>query len=335
MQRASEGKTFLPPRTFHKAKGIKELKKSKERVILSKYRFCRSETVLNKFCSHSFPLQPFRSLERDLMKKFHRFFLGCCFTFITILCAPGLVMAYPDGEGFASRFTDPDNWEFHVASGVRSVPKYEGSDDSEAQFLFSANASFDQGRFFIGTKGIGIEPIRTERFKVILGIGYEEGRDESDDRKNLRGMGDVDDSFTGKITLAYSLDMIRFGVDFSTEINGDYGTTGELFADSRVSLTENLSLNWHIFSQWANDEHMENFFGINERQSLRSGKRVYKAEAGFKKIGIDMGLDYKLFRNLGVGVLLSANQLLGDAADSPLCRDETQLEGRFYLFLGF
>lgn len=270
------------------------------------------------------------------MKKVSKLLLGVLLLGLAGFCNTAVASDNKGSVGFEQPyFSNADNWKFEVASGVRWVPKYEGSDDTEAQWLLFANASFNEGRFWVGTGGIGVEPIQLERLKIRLGIGYEWGREESDDRKNLRGMGDVDDSFTGKVGISYALDMIRFGADLSSAFNGDYGTTVTLYAASRVPVTEKLSLNWRLFSQWANDEHMENNFGVSRVQSARSGKRVYDAEAGFKKAGIEMGLDYRISEHVGIGAGVGISRLLGDAEDSPICRDENQIDGRLYLSYGF
>lgn len=269
------------------------------------------------------------------MKKTSKLLISVLLLGLAGLCGSAFAADSKGKVGFVEPFANQDNWQFEVATGVRWVPKYEGSDNMEAQLLLSANAYFNEGRFFAGTGGVGVEPLRMGGLTARVGIGYEWGREESDDRKNLRGMGDVDDSFTGKFGLAYTLDMFRFGADLSTAINGDYGTTITVYADSRVPIASELALSWRVFTQWADDEHMENNFGVSRAQSLRSGKQVYEAESGFKKIGIEMGMDYKIIEHVGIGAGVGLSQLLGDAEDSPLSRDDTQIEGRLFLTFGF
>jgi outer membrane scaffolding protein for murein synthesis (MipA/OmpV family) len=77
-----------------------------------------------------------------------------------------------------------------------------------------------------------------------------------------------------------------------------------------------------IGSTWADAKHMESYFGVSPAQSVRSGYSRYEAESGFKSVGISVGAVYNISENWDVMLMVNADQLLGDAADSPITKED-------------
>lgn len=215
------------------------------------------------------------------------------------------------------------NWRYTLGAGVGYAPTYEGSDEYDVLPVPVVNIEYKDGLFFGGTRnGIGSYPLRGEHYKVGASVGYVSGRDEDDDKKNLRGMGDIDASPTANLLAEYDFGIAQVTGKVSTAISGDFGTTAELNVGSRYTITERVILTGSVGTVWADEEHMRNRFGVTSIQSARSGYGQYDAESGIKTVGFSVGATYRITDHWNTNFTFRGDQLLGDAADSPVVKDD-------------
>jgi outer membrane scaffolding protein for murein synthesis (MipA/OmpV family) len=76
-----------------------------------------------------------------------------------------------------------------------------------------------------------------------------------------------------------------------------------------------------------NADHMQSYFGITTAQAAASGYRPYTAEGGVRNSRVNATLTYLASARVAVTAGLSSNTLLGAAADSPLVRRTSSLNG--------
>ncbi|PZP57387.1 MAG: hypothetical protein DI586_00410 [Micavibrio aeruginosavorus] len=215
------------------------------------------------------------------------------------------------------------NWNYTLGAGVGYTPTYEGSDEYDVLPIPVVNVEYKDGLFFGNVRnGIGSYPLHGENYKVGASIGYAPGRDESEDRKNLKGMGDVDASPTANLLAEYNFGLAQVTGKVSTAVSGDYGTTAELNVGSRYPITQKVILSGSIGTVWADEEHMSNRFGVSTVQSARSGYTQHDVESGIKTVGFSVGTTYLVTDNWNGNLTFTGNQLLGDAADSPIVKDD-------------
>ena len=215
------------------------------------------------------------------------------------------------------------NWNFVIGGGVGYAPTYEGSDEYDVLPIPVVNVEYKGGLFFANVRnGIGSYPLRGENYKIGASIGYASGRDEDDDKKNLRGMGDLDSSVTANMLAEYDFGMAQLSGKVTTAMTGDNGTTAELSVGKRYSLTRKVILMGSVGTLWADEEHMSNRFGVTSAQSARSGYRSYEAEAGIKSVGFSVGASYLVTDKWTANLTFKGDALLGDAADSPIVKND-------------
>ena len=91
----------------------------------------------------------------------------------------------------------------------------------------------------------------------------------------------------------------------------------------------------HLWLTWADNEYMNNTFGITAAQAARSrsGLARYDAGSGLKDVGVDLGIGYMLTDSIHVTGQVGYSRLLGDAADSPLVTGEGSAD-QFSAMLG-
>ena len=229
-----------------------------------------------------------------------------------------------DKQNASIQSPEDESWNIELSGGLMYMygPKYDGSDNYGSKVLPAASLEYKNGLIFMGIMdGIGSYFLQGEDYKVGASIGYGFGRDESDDRKNLRGMGDIDSGLEATLKGEYS-----FGpVELSGEViagTKDHGTTAKIEVGTMLPVTEQLMVKISAGSTWADATHMESYFGVSPAQSARSGYRRYEAESGFKSAGISVGVIYNITEEWDLMLMVNGDQLLGDAADSPITKEE-------------
>ncbi len=211
--------------------------------------------------------------------------------------------------------------KFSFALGAAYMPTYQGSDTNETIGFIDFNASFADGAFFAGTRGIGWAPINTEEMTVSLALGYGGGRKVSDDTVNLAGMGDLDDEALALISGEYRMGQFSFGADLTA--GKDYGVTADFKVGTGVECTDRITLGGEISATYADDSHMQRYFGVTAAQ-VAPGRGVYSAGSGIKSASIGMSVNYAMTDSTSINFGARYDKLMGDAADSTLTRDKSQ-----------
>jgi MipA family protein len=216
------------------------------------------------------------------------------------------------------------DWKFELGGGVAYGTTYEGSDKYEVMALPNVSVDYKDGLFFANPfDGIGSYPIRGEDYKVGASVGFDFGRSEDDDKKNLRGMGDIDMSATANLMGEYEIGPIEFSAKL-TKGNDDYGMTAEADIGTMVPVSEKLMVRAAVGTKWADEDHMNSRFGVSSKQAARSVYARYTPESGFKSVGVTVGGFYNITDHWDAMLMVSGDQLIGDAADSPIVKQEFQ-----------
>ncbi|MBL4784941.1 MAG: MipA/OmpV family protein [Cohaesibacteraceae bacterium] len=226
-----------------------------------------------------------------------------------------------------------------VGLGVGAATDYEGSDDYKAVPIpyFSlepaknvdGSPSFWQ-RFSLSQDGLFFAPIIMDGFKAEIGAGYGGGRDDNDNAA-LNGLGDIDAGLIlhGRASYKTPLGeaaMLTGEVQVSRDITGDRkGTTitpslGVGFAIPQTAVMVSLTAS----ATWADKNYQKNTFGISATQATNSAKgySAYTAKAGFKDVGLSTAVKYQFTESFGIVGIASYTRLIGDAAKSPIVKQE-------------
>lgn len=234
---------------------------------------------------------------------------------------------------------------FTLGAGGAYGPDYNGSDDYEFSALpligieWESEKPTGQGFDFglhgiaLGTlDGLQIETLRFQkgnhRLGVKIGLGYEFGRDE-DDNGALRGLDDIDPYVTGILKLSYGPAEMRRKHYITGEValEGDLsGETDSLTVSAEVKANHAIGgktiISHGPHAIWANDDHMQAYFGIDSKQAANSVYDVYRADSGIQDVGYSITTKYRLTDHIGLMVSGKYDRLVSDAADSPLVDQE-------------
>lgn len=247
------------------------------------------------------------------------------------------------GQGDGEAGKKESKWEVEIGAGAVYGPVYEGSDDMEAQALPFLHLEWNERIFLNPGEGLGVRAYKGENLEVSLSVGYDEGRDDGDST-DLRGLGDIDGSATGNLSIEYELGPVSPYLELSRQFGGADGVLAEIGVETMVPL---LRRDWErmrsegaaeggderpngpalmlgISTTWADDNYMKDYFGVTALQAGRSGLRRYTAGSGFKSADAEIGLMVPIGKHWSFNVQAEYSQLLGDAADSPITRDKSQ-----------
>jgi len=212
-------------------------------------------------------------------------------------------------------------WNLVLGGGFMVEPKFEGADDFEIMPIPFVSADF--GRYVsVDPMGLTINALDYEGFSLKGKIGPDFGRDSSDDR-HLHGLGDIESGMTLGLDLAYELEPFEFTAEFEKTVFGSNGLTAEF------GVTYSLPIDDFMFEigpsiTWADSNHMESYFGVTNKQSRKSGLSRFDADAGFKRVDLEIAGMYMFDEHWMVRGEVKFGALIGDAADSPVSQTNFQ-----------
>jgi outer membrane scaffolding protein for murein synthesis (MipA/OmpV family) len=220
--------------------------------------------------------------------------------------------------------TDSSDWDIMLGAGAMLAPRYEGSDRFTVMPLPVIDIVWRDRVFLNSFNGLGIYALNRDDLQLGISINYDFGRSESDDRRHLGGLGDVDAAAQGKIFASYGWNGIELSAEVAHSFGGSDGTLVEAGIAYPIALGERLSVTPGFSVSWANEDYMEAYFGVSASQSANSGLSPFAADAGFKDIDLTLDARYLLTEHWALGLRVGAGYLLGDAADSPVTQERVQ-----------
>jgi len=165
-----------------------------------------------------------------------------------------------------------------------------------------------------------------------FGLAYWGGRDTSDNVA-LIGLGDLDSSIMGTATIANRFELVDAHATLIHDFSGNRdGTAVELGLSAPLLTSDNgVELVGGATATWASDNYMSNTFGISSVQSANSGYATHNAESGIKDIAASLQANYNVNEQVALTVKGEVKQLLGDAADSPIVKQQGDAtQGRIF-----
>ena len=239
---------------------------------------------------------------------------------------------------------DVSDWKFTLGGAGGYFVDYEGSDDYDIKALPLFGISWRDivSVGTVGGPGLNVKflkikgPTPKDRFVLSTSLGYFGGRDQ-DDNDALKGLGDLEGGATAKLSADYQFQ--NFGASFTAgqDLSGDrQGTTINAGLRYTVALGSlKTQMTFGTSTTWADDNYMDNVFGISATQAASStfAYSVYTAASGFKDVGVNVAVRHFFNRNIGIMGQVAYKQLLGDAADSPIV-DGQGSAGQFSALVG-
>lgn len=224
----------------------------------------------------------------------------------------------------------PRDIELTAAIGASLQPEFPGSDDYEVIFAPAIDFEYQQRAFLVIDRhsmmkpydGLGYKLITNQDVTVGLNLTYDRGRDATG---HIRGLDDVDWTAMGGGFAVWHPGVFyvrgQLASDLLNEFNGYKGEFG-------LGLSGPLAPAWRgmldFNTAFAGDNYHKAFFGVTTAESAATGLARYKAEGGFYRAGVAGTLQYQFTPGVFVQGILKYDRLLGDAADSPVTKRDSQ-----------
>jgi outer membrane scaffolding protein for murein synthesis (MipA/OmpV family) len=215
-------------------------------------------------------------------------------------------------------------WDFTVGGGIGIEPKYEGGKRYHIQPIPFVSIRYDN-LLTVGAEGVSLNLLGAGRFQAGPVIGYQSGRNESDDT-SLHGLGNVPAAVTAGAFAAYELGSFEFkGTARQAVSRTKNGFLGAVEASYKIRLIpQTLMLAVGPVVEFVDGNYNQTYFGVTPQQSARSGLRVFTPGAGVKDVGINLSLTYRLTDHVLFRGFASLKELVGDSADSPIVKQKTE-----------
>jgi outer membrane protein len=220
--------------------------------------------------------------------------------------------------------------EFSIGGGIGVAPDYEGSSDYEVVPIPAGSAKFDNG-MFVKLLGLNLRAnlVPSDFWRLGPVYNYRKERDDVDDNRVDR-MREVSDA--NELGIFGGIEWENWYVFLDL-----LGDTGNAY-DGWYSTLKG-GYNWIIDNEWAlsigghttyaDDDYMQTYFGVNNRDSARSGLDKYDADSGIKDVGLDLGVNWAFASSWDLRGIASYSKLVGDADDDSPVVDQGS-ENQFF-----
>ena len=218
----------------------------------------------------------------------------------------------------------------YVGLGVSVKPDYEGGNDYEAvpapfgRYNWASGRSINLGGTGGSEKAARLAAnIISKEQSTVWNFGpllqYRLKRDDDVDNNKVKRMKEVDaETELGAFLAFHSGDLsaaVAYVADVSSESDG---SLWYLKGGYDIPVNDKLSMNVGVHLTWADDDYMKTYFGVTNRDSVRSGLPRYDASSGFKDTGLALTGMYHFNQKWGMIGNVSWTRMLNDAKDSPL-----------------
>ena len=218
--------------------------------------------------------------------------------------------------------------EFTLGAGAAYAPDYEGSNDYQFAPLWlvrAANLYHPETYVQILGTGLSSNLLPHEHFRLGLAGLYKFDYDNVDD-DSVQDVKGTDAALLVGPTLGYDF-WTGPQHDLALELDALYdvanGNGALVTPKLRVKslLQPGLIAEAKVFTTWASDDYMGNWYSINDRDAADSGLSSYNASEGLKDAGLVGSLTYLFTPRWSLTGTAGYSRLLQDAEDSPIVAD--------------
>lgn len=266
----------------------------------------------------------------------HRFFLTAVFALTTTAAAQ---------PALAQSVSNDNDRVFVLGGGAAYRPEYKGADEYEVQPFpyFSVRYPISGMTLSLQGAALKLDVLAGDTFSAGPVISYQQGRDDDITNPIVRQLSTIDGAVEGGGYLDFETPIgpgsLSAGVTALSDLSGVHdGYSVALNLGYRMPVTSRLSLGVGAEVNWADENYMQTYYGVDLPGAFASGLPSYAAEAGMERAGVNVNLIYRLTERWGVGVFGGYDKLLDSAADSPIVVQEgspDQYTGALAVFYRF
>ncbi|WP_047396882.1 MipA/OmpV family protein [Chitinibacter sp. ZOR0017] len=222
--------------------------------------------------------------------------------------------------------SDSRNWQAVAGLGIGYAPEIMGGEVYKATALPSFDLSHRSGFFLGSSKGLGWSYAANPDWQAAIFIGMSPGRKEKTkltDKQTFKGMGEIKAAAQAGLLLSYSLQDLNLSLQATTGLDSkNRGQQITLGADYTVYSSAQFALMINGALTASSSDYQQRWYGVSAAQARKSGFKAYQAGSGLTQGSVGVTAIVPLSNSLRWVNAVSYNQLLGDAADSPLVKEK-------------
>jgi len=217
-----------------------------------------------------------------------------------------------------------------IGAGVAVTPDYEGGEDYKASPVLLGQYNLSGGRYIALLRGsdaarsgrLTLNLISHSNWEIGPTLGVRFARDNVSNRR-VDNMDDIDWATEAGGFVSYQSGSLFASLGLSFDISDTYGGyIGNLSAGFKQEITSRLGIVYSTSMSYADDDYMDEYFGVDGDDAIRSGLPSYQADGGIKDFGLGLSVDYRFTPVWGIIGSFNAYRLSGDAKDSPIVDSE-------------
>ncbi|MEZ5648626.1 MAG: MipA/OmpV family protein [Alphaproteobacteria bacterium] len=219
------------------------------------------------------------------------------------------------------------DWRFVLGGGIGYGPVYEGSSTYAPTALPAFEINW-RDRVIFDYQGLHGNLLKDKHLTMGFDLGYDLGRQESDDYDHLRGYGDIEPAVTMGMHFSYGFDYLKVDASFTQAVsdNSNANVTAVGVSSGMRFKTRTLIVA-RFGTEFANESYMDKFFRIDAAASARTGQPEYNPEYGIKDGTIDLSIIQPIGDHWALTGLAQYKRMVGPAAESPIVADPNQFFG--------
>jgi outer membrane scaffolding protein for murein synthesis (MipA/OmpV family) len=230
-----------------------------------------------------------------------------------------------------ARLFDPDLPEFRRIMGLASEaqPAYDGSRAYRIEGGPVINVYYRDIAFASTGEGIGYNILRGDHYRVGVALGYDLGRDMSQDYANLHGMGNIGVAPVGKVFASWVISRklpLILRVDARQFMGGAQGAVGDIAIYTPLP---GSSRTFVMFAgpslTLATRHYMQVLYGVTPEQSAASGHPVFEINHnGTVEAGVGFSATKFLTPRWLLNLDAAFSQFRGSPKRSPIVEETNQ-----------
>lgn len=239
---------------------------------------------------------------------------------IASLLASQAIMAAPLSEAPAA-----GGWSFSAGAAALSAPRFAGSDRQRYLVVPTFELAYGDSFFINPIQGIGLRarPLEGLTTSAALGLSLDARRAKDDVR--LRGLGDVKERAALILKVDYAFAQSSVSAEVSSRLGQQRGSLLNFEFGQNVLATSKGQYTLGVNARLMDARYARTFFEVNAAQATASGLRRFDAGAGLQRAGVFGQVLYRVSEDWTALARLDLASLRGDAAASPIVRQQRQV----------
>jgi outer membrane scaffolding protein for murein synthesis (MipA/OmpV family) len=261
------------------------------------------------------------------------FLCGCLLLLVMIPVRPAAAQTpsplanwqYSSGVVLAPLGGPIPEWRITLGPSVTVMPKFEGANSYHVLPGGVVDIRYRDIAFLSTGEGLGVNILRGETYRAGVAMSVDLGRNDNDDG-HLRGLGDIDPAPEAKVFGQVFVLPFVLTADVRRGIGGHDGWIADFGAYIPCCGSRKFVLFAGPSVTFADKNYMQSYFGVDAAQSAnsRAGLQPFNAQSGLKNVNFGITALYFLTDHWLVIADGAFEQLVGDAAHSPITQDDSQ-----------